>query len=107
MYNRLTWPKKMAEFLSDTGCEVILIDNNSTYMPLLDACPQVNETLLFTIENQSNADDCFALQIKFSTTQDYEIYCSKYELEFDNALFLKFQNNFGVFKTELTQIITS
>jgi hypothetical protein len=42
MYNRLTYPKRMAEFLSDTGCEVILIDNNSTYQPLLDwykKCP--------------------------------------------------------------------
>jgi hypothetical protein len=32
----------MAEFLSDTGCEVILADNASTYPPLLewyDSCP--------------------------------------------------------------------
>jgi len=36
MFNRLTWPKKMAEFLSDTGCEVILVDNASTYPPLLE-----------------------------------------------------------------------
>jgi hypothetical protein len=42
MFNRLTWPRKMAEFLSDTGCEVILVDNASTYPPLLewyDSCP--------------------------------------------------------------------
>jgi hypothetical protein len=42
MYNRLTWPIKMCEFLSNTGCEVILIDNNSTYPPLLEwykSCP--------------------------------------------------------------------
>lgn len=42
MFNRLSWPKKMAEFLSDTGCEVILVDNASTYPPLLewyDQCP--------------------------------------------------------------------
>lgn len=36
MYNRLTWPKKMCEFLADTGCEVVLIDNASTYPPLLE-----------------------------------------------------------------------
>lgn len=36
MFNRVTLPKMMAEFLSDNGCEVILIDNNSTYKPLLD-----------------------------------------------------------------------
>lgn len=42
MFNRLTWPKKMAEDLSDMGCEVILLDNNSQYPPLLEwynSCP--------------------------------------------------------------------
>lgn len=42
MKNRLTWPKAMCEFLADTGSEVILIDNASTYQPLLDwydTCP--------------------------------------------------------------------
>lgn len=42
MFNRFTWPKAMCEFLADNGCEVILIDNGSTYQPLLDwyaACP--------------------------------------------------------------------
>lgn len=42
MYNRLTIPKKLAEFLADTGCEPILLDNTSTYPPLLDwykVCP--------------------------------------------------------------------
>lgn len=42
MFNRLTWAKKMAEDLTKFGCEVILIDNNSTYKPLLDwyeICP--------------------------------------------------------------------
>src|ERR1044071_3012528 len=42
MFNRVTWPRKMAEFLSDTGCEVFLVDNGSTYSPLLEwykTCP--------------------------------------------------------------------
>ena len=42
MFNRLTWPRLMAEYLSDTGCEVILVDNASTYPPLLEwyeSCP--------------------------------------------------------------------
>jgi len=42
MFNRLTWPRQMAEFLSDTGCEVFLVDNGSTYPPLLkwyENCP--------------------------------------------------------------------
>lgn len=36
MFNRITWAKDLAEYMSDTGCEVILIDNNSTYPPLLE-----------------------------------------------------------------------
>jgi hypothetical protein len=36
MYNRLTIPKKLAESLADTGCEPILIDNGSSYPPLLE-----------------------------------------------------------------------
>lgn len=42
MYNRLTIPKKLAENLADTGCEPILLDNSSTYPPLLEwykSCP--------------------------------------------------------------------
>ena len=36
MFNLITWPKKLAEDLSKLGCEVILIDSNSTYPPLLE-----------------------------------------------------------------------
>lgn len=42
MFNWLTWPKAMAEYLTALGCEVILIDNNSSYPPLLqwyENCP--------------------------------------------------------------------
>jgi hypothetical protein len=42
MYNRLTIPKKLIENIADTGCEPILLDNQSTYPPLLDwykSCP--------------------------------------------------------------------
>lgn len=41
-YNRLTWLKNICEYLADTGMEVIIIDNNSSYKPLLswyDRCP--------------------------------------------------------------------
>ena len=42
-FNLLTWPKKMAEKLSEnTSIEVLIVDNNSTYIPLLewyDNCP--------------------------------------------------------------------
>ena len=36
MYNRLTWPKKLCEDLVERGITPILIDNKSTYQPLLD-----------------------------------------------------------------------
>lgn len=36
MFNRLTWAKKYCEDLAAAGLEVILIDNNSTYPPLLE-----------------------------------------------------------------------
>lgn len=42
MYNRLTWPDKMCTRLVEMGCEVVLVDNGSTYPPLLewyDECP--------------------------------------------------------------------
>jgi len=35
-YNRLTLMKNMADYLHDAGLEVYIIDNNSTYEPLLD-----------------------------------------------------------------------
>ena len=37
-YNRINYPKAMCEYLSDndTGCEPIIIDNNSDYQPLLE-----------------------------------------------------------------------
>ena len=41
-FNLLTWPEKLAEDLYKRGCEVIFVDNNSTYRPLLDwykSCP--------------------------------------------------------------------
>lgn len=41
--NYLTWPKAMAEKLTNDGHEVIIVDNNSTYLPLIqwynDECP--------------------------------------------------------------------
>jgi hypothetical protein len=41
-YNRLTLPKKMAEYLFECGLEPVIVDNNSDYKPLLnyyDSCP--------------------------------------------------------------------
>lgn len=45
MCNRLTWPKQMCEWIVNTGHTPILVDNNSTYKPLLDwynkECPYI------------------------------------------------------------------
>ena len=42
-YNRLTWPRKMAEYLSQIpNCQVVIVDNASSYPPLLnwyESCP--------------------------------------------------------------------
>jgi len=41
-FNLLEWPKKLAYDLNKAGLEVTIIDNNSTYLPLLDwydCCP--------------------------------------------------------------------
>lgn len=35
-FNRITLPLQMASWLSERGCEVIFLDNNSTYQPLLE-----------------------------------------------------------------------
>lgn len=34
-YNRLTWLKNLCDNLADLGCEVIIVDNGSTYKPLI------------------------------------------------------------------------
>ncbi len=63
-FNLLTWPKKMAEILSDQGHDVIFIDNKSTYEPLLefyDKCPykiiRLNENVGYTAPWSMNIVD--------------------------------------------------
>ena len=50
-YNRLTWLKAMCEYLSDTGCDVIIIDNNSSYPPLLEWYDKAPYTIYRMKEN--------------------------------------------------------
>lgn len=35
-FNRYTWTRKLCEDLADVGLEVIMIDNGSTYLPLIE-----------------------------------------------------------------------
>lgn len=74
------------------------------YMPLLKACPLVNSVDLFSIEAQQGADDCFALQIRFNSTESFTMYKAKFQQDFEAALYAKFTNQFGMFKTILTSL---
>lgn len=89
-----------AESVQKEGIEWVTF----TYIPLLQACPLVNQALLFKIDTQQEADDCFALQITFLNEQNFTSFCNSYQDDFDNALLLKFHNKMGVFKTVLKQI---
>ena len=89
-----------AESVQKEGIEWL----NQIYIPLLQACPLIKHALLFKIDTQQDADDCFALQITFETVKEYTNFCNSYQDDFDNALLLKFQNKMGVFKTVLRQL---
>jgi len=75
-----------------------------TYIPLMSACNLVQRVVLFKIETQQEADDCFALQILFTNNDNYQLFVEKYQDDFDTVLLLKFKNSIGVYKTVLTQL---
>ncbi len=74
------------------------------YVQLFVACPIVERAKLLQIEKQGDADDCFALQIQFSSKENYTRYKEKYAPDFDQILTQKFQNMFGVFTTVLHEV---
>lgn len=74
------------------------------YIPLMQACMDVENVSLFSIEAQNGADECYALQIRFSDDANYQMFANKYQNDFDMALFAKFPNQLGMFKTVLTLI---
>ena len=74
------------------------------YMPLLKACPVVMTVEFFQVETQQGADDTFALQIRFNSKEAYSQYTSMFQRDFDGALFARFGNQFGIFKTILTSL---
>jgi len=108
MYNRLSWPKQMSEFLSDTGCEVILIDNNSTYKPLLDwydtSCPykvhRLNENLGHKVFWKSGLHKEYSDQFYVVTDHDLDI--SNIPHDYINLLHEGFKNNPTVIKSALS-----
>lgn len=74
------------------------------YIPLLLACPVVKSADLYSVAVQQGADNTFALQIRFASQEHYTTYQSRYQDDFESALFAKFTNQFGVFKTILSLI---
>ncbi len=72
------------------------------YIPLMQACMAVENVSLFGIEAQNGADECYALQIRFADDANYQTYANRYQHDFDMALFAKFPNQLGMFKTVLT-----
>lgn len=89
-----------AETIQTDGVEWL----KDTYIPLMHACDLIQNVLLFKIDIQQEADDSFALQVFFEAKEQYELFCEKYQEDFDAILLLKFQNSIGVYKTMLTQI---
>ena len=97
MFNRLTLPKKMAEFLSDNGCEVVMIDNNSTYAPLLEwysKCPykvyRLKENLGHKCLYTSGILDDHKDRYYYLTDHDLDL--SEVPSDFQEVLMKGFQN---------------
>lgn len=107
MYNRFTWAKALCEFLSDNGCEVILMDNGSTYEPLLNwykKCP-------YKIHYMTNA--CYNRGLwergliqhygdKNYILTDPDLDLSGVPADFVDKLFLGFENNPEIMKSGLS-----
>lgn len=74
------------------------------YIPLLKSCPLVTSSNLYQVNAQQGADDCFALQICFNSNEQFESFQNAYQTDFESALFAKFTNQFGMFKTILRSI---
>ncbi|MCQ2959739.1 MAG: DUF4286 family protein [Bacteroidales bacterium] len=76
----------------------------SEYIPLLKKYPFVSDSLLFMVEAQQGADECFALQIHFKSQENFDQYKNRFQQDFETALYAKFTNQFGMFKTVLTSL---
>lgn len=76
----------------------------NVYVALFTACPIVERVHLLQIEQQGDAGDCFALQIHFTTKENYARYKEKYAPDFEQILAAKFQNMIGVFRTVLHEV---
>lgn len=89
-----------ADAIQKSALEWIL----SEYLPLVRSCPLVTSSDIYKVDAQQNADDCFALQIRFNSAEAHAQYVARFQQDFESALFAKFTNQFGMFKTVLTSL---
>jgi len=107
MYNRLTIAKKLAEDLTKAGCEVILIDNNSSYPPLLDwytECPYKVHKLNANYRERAFWDsDLFnSYTDEYYIVTDHDLDISDVPLDFVNILRQGLINNKDIVKCGLS-----
>ena len=107
MFNRLTWAKNLCEFLSANGCEVILMDNGSTYPPLLEwyaRCPYKIHHFTNNYYNrglwQSGILDTYKDKNYILTDPDLDL--SSVPTDFIQCLFVGLENNPNVMKSGLS-----
>lgn len=107
MYNRFMWAKTMCEFLSDNGCEVILMDNGSTYKPLLkwyDVCPYKIHHMTDKCFNrglwETGLIDSYGDKNYILTDPDLDL--SEVPSDFVEKLFIGLDNNPDVMKSGLS-----
>lgn len=98
MFNRLTWPKALCEQLSDVGCEVILVDNESTYPPLLEwykKCPYKVHFLPDTLGHKSlwKSDLIDQYKDEYYIVTDHDLDLSQVPKDFIEVLTKGFQND--------------
>src|SRR3990167_5635728 len=107
MYNRFTWAKNLCEFLSDNGCDVILMDNGSTYPPLLKwykTCGYKIHQMTNTCYNrglwESGLIDSYGDKNYILTDPDLDL--SSVPSDFIEKLFIGLENNPDVMKSGLS-----
>ena len=76
----------------------------NTYVPLLNACNDIELAQFFKIETLPDVDKCYALQLRFSHSENYLHFCEKYQSDFMQAILLKFSGNIAMFETILEEL---
>lgn len=97
-FNRLTPTKAMAEYLADHGIEVVIVDNCSTYQPLLDwleTCPHKVHRLPKVTENHHKTPWTFGViypKESHYLVTDHDLDLSNIPSDFLEVLFTGLEN---------------